>query len=334
MIHVIGMGSIGALVAHTIRSQGVPVTLVVRSGSLSRQGFDWTLNVLSTFGGQSKHDVSSGYHFQSSPVAETGSAGSIRTLVVCTKAYDSASAVLGVSSLLDNDTNIVTLNNGLGVEDEVRQILRSRSSSVLPKIYPGLLSHGAYKTEANTIVHAGLGPFWVLSPKNTQIDESMQTLMSALRPLGAEMLCSSLFRQRQLEKLLINAVINPITAITGEKNGSVDRHGILIEAILSESLEVLRQAFPAVPMDRRSIRMAVDGVVRKTKDNRSSMLQDVSAGRRTEVDYINGAIIRMAKDLHLRVDVNKALVSTLKRKIAGQPFVSDLTLLVQKRCDV
>ena len=97
------------------------------------------------------------------------------------------------------------------------------------------------------------------------------------------------------EKLLVNVGINALTALTGLKNGQLLDHPEtvrLMEALVSEAAEVA---------ERKGIRIAektiekVKAVAEATKENRSSMGQDFDFQRKTEIDAINGAVVREAR---------------------------------------
>ncbi|HUS79948.1 MAG TPA: ketopantoate reductase C-terminal domain-containing protein, partial [Armatimonadota bacterium] len=95
-------------------------------------------------------------------------------------------------------------------------------------------------------------------------------------------------------KAIVNAAINPLTALTGRPNGELLEHDDLrrtLGLVAEEAAAVAHACGVAVPA---GIVEVVEGVCRQTAENRSSMLQDVTAGRRTEVDYISGEIARRA----------------------------------------
>ncbi|KAF1995800.1 hypothetical protein P154DRAFT_526066 [Amniculicola lignicola CBS 123094] len=147
--------------------------------------------------------------------------------------------------------------------------------------------------------------------------------------------------QMQLEKLAVNCVINPLTVMLDARNGSVLYNYHLtrvMRLLLSEISLVIRnlpelQYIPNVSQrfDPGRLESMVVGVANRTKDNISSMLADVRAGRRTEIDYINGWIVKRGEEQGVSCLVNYMLLRMVKGK-AGMvqlemgedvPFVGD-----------
>lgn len=120
------------------------------------------------------------------------------------------------------------------------------------------------------------------------------------------------FKKHQWNKLFVNAVINPITALTGGTNGIVlSMHlGGTVEKIVEECVQVARSE--GIEADSESVLEFVYSVAEKTSQNTSSMLQDVLKGRITEIDSINGHLIRLAKKQMADVPLNEALYALVK----------------------
>jgi 2-dehydropantoate 2-reductase len=122
------------------------------------------------------------------------------------------------------------------------------------------------------------------------------------------------------EKLLVNAAINPLTALTGLPNGGLAEDKLLRDLMLAavaEGAAVAAAEGVALPED--PVRRAVE-VCRRTAQNRSSMLQDLDRGRRTEVDAINGFIVRKAKVYGIPAPVNGALYALVKGRERRGPW--------------
>ena len=113
-------------------------------------------------------------------------------------------------------------------------------------------------------------------------------------------------------KLAVNAAINPITALLRAKNGVVLENTYARDLAIKAAEEAWRVAaargvqLPVSPVEE-ALRIAA-----ATKENRSSMLQDISQCRRTEVDYINGAVVKYGEEVGVQTPVNKALWMLIK----------------------
>ncbi|GAF76047.1 unnamed protein product, partial [marine sediment metagenome] len=114
-------------------------------------------------------------------------------------------------------------------------------------------------------------------------------------------------------KVLVNVGINPLTALTGLRNGELLDH--------PEIRQVMKRAVEEAMMVAQSlgIEMEFDNPVEKvyevaeaTAANRSSMLQDVERGRKTEIDALNGAIVELGRRIGVDTPVNETLVAAVK----------------------
>jgi 2-dehydropantoate 2-reductase len=146
--------------------------------------------------------------------------------------------------------------------------------------------------------------------------------------LQPELLTPAQILEAQLEKLVINSVINPLTALKGCKNGEVfnGQDGdsdcrVLVREAGAIVRELLRRrsagaakgsATTGRDFSDPALLEAVRRVASATAGNTSSMLQDVRAGRETEIDFINGYLVRQAEVLGLPCERHKELVARVK----------------------
>lgn len=120
------------------------------------------------------------------------------------------------------------------------------------------------------------------------------------------------FKKQQWNKLFVNSVINPITALTGKTNGialSCQLKGT-VERIIEECVKVGRME--GIEAEKDDVLKLVNSVASKTALNTSSMLQDVQKGKVTEIDSINGHVIRLAKKHGISVPANETLYALVK----------------------
>lgn len=128
----------------------------------------------------------------------------------------------------------------------------------------------------------------------------------------------------RIEKLIVNAMINPLSAIFNRKNGQLFNQpaiAYLMRLLLSEASVVVRSLpeLASLPnLDSRFSTSRLENMVKHvaegTATNTSSMLQDVMAGRETEIDYINGYIIRKGEQLGIHCPHNRRVVQMVKDK--------------------
>ncbi|KAF1975585.1 hypothetical protein BU23DRAFT_588536 [Bimuria novae-zelandiae CBS 107.79] len=130
--------------------------------------------------------------------------------------------------------------------------------------------------------------------------------------------------QLQLEKLAVNCVVNPLTVMLDARNGSILYNYSLtrvMRLLLSEISLIIRslpelQYIPNVQhrFDPGRLENVVVGVANRTRDNISSMLADVRGGRQTEIDYINGWIVKKGEEMGIKCFMNYMLMHMVKGK--------------------
>jgi len=256
--------------------------------------------------------------------AGEGEKGMRRLFIFTVKGYDTERAVRDILPITDEESAFLTLQNGVGNEEVLRAHFPDE------RIIGGVTSHGITFQEPGQIIHAGKG----------------ETVIGAIRregdPLAKEV--SELFTDAGIEtrvtrnicgevwaKLIVNAAINPITAITGLKNGQVPELPELAETVkgvVGEAEETARAAgirLPGCNMLEKTF-----GVLRSTADNRSSMLQDILNGKRTEIDSINGAVVRYAERLGRDVPLNRTLTALVKA-IEGKENRENKNIEIEQR---
>ena len=155
----------------------------------------------------------------------------------------------------------------------------------------------------------------------TLLPPGFEPLARMLADAGLEARIEPEITAARLAKLLVNVAINPLAALFRVPNGALlePPHRVLLDALVREALPVLRAN--GLELDEAAALARVHGVARATAANRASMLQDVLAGRHTEIDAITGALLSMAEAAGLEVPTHRA-VHTLVRTIERGAFDS------------
>jgi 2-dehydropantoate 2-reductase len=202
--------------------------------------------------------------------------------------------------------------NGMGGEE------------VLPKTFPqkrviqAVTTEGARKESDTEVVQTGTGRTWVGSLAGNSRSADVDRLLQSGQSIGADLRWDPDIRHRMWEKLLINSVINPLTAILHVTNGE------LIEkpSFFSLALPIVEEATAVAEaegyaFDVGSTLQRVTDVCRQTAPNHSSMLQDVRKGRTTEISAINGYIAKKGEVYGIATPVNQ-WVTELVSAISGR----------------
>ncbi|KAI9765937.1 MAG: hypothetical protein M1840_007078 [Geoglossum simile] len=330
-IHILGIGNLGKLVAHSLRKSHpeTPITLLFHRPSLVEEWNKAGQFIEIVRNGEP--DRQSGYSYELVSKEQS----TIRNLVVATKAYATVQALKPLRDRLAPLSTLLFLQNGIGTIDEVTSSLFNQSSR--PNYLSGILNHGVYTTGPFSAVHAGfadtiLGPALPPSTEASTGSRQEETSFLIQQILSATMLAASLVSpsellQAQLQKLAVNAIINPLTVIFDCFNGELFHNTairVLIQAIISELSAVIHAIItsrngnldPAISarFSPENLEKIISGVGAKTAKNISSMRQDVRAGRMTEIDYINGYIIAQGAEYGIKCPQNSKLMDLVKEK--------------------
>lgn len=186
----------------------------------------------------------------------------------------------------------------------------------------GVLIGGSYFENETNVVHS---PAFSLTAGWTRGGfDGLDLFRDALaRPYLDVVLCDDIV-PRMVEKMAINAVANPISALVDAENAALARPDVapIVERVLTEIAAVAEARWPKMGLTRESLRTKLDEVLARTGLNFSSMLIDVRAGRRTEIDFLNAVFARWGDECGVPAPLNRTLVETLRAWEAG---MSDAT---------
>ena len=299
--YLLGAGNMGLLAAHYLRRAGFTVIALRR---------DATPTLERTLIRPDGDTVSLQFRCQRAPASETEplvGAGPIRRLVAACKAPFSAAALSGVP--LAADATVLRLQNGLGSLD-------------------GLLPAGARKVEvvsASAVKRDG-DAHRVVAENDTWMGESAAPGGPAagaaeppawFGPLARhwpKLHWPDDFRHRQWRKLVGNAVINPLTGLHDVANGHIFEDPALAaeaEQLAREADRVLTALDPTWPGDSLP---GVRALAEATAGNTSSMRADMQAGAVTEIDAINGWLLRQASELGIHLSAHRRIVAAVKSR--------------------
>ncbi|MCX7822525.1 MAG: 2-dehydropantoate 2-reductase [Syntrophobacterales bacterium] len=214
-----------------------------------------------------------------------------------------------LSRAITKDTIILTLQNGLGNAEILGDIFGTE------RLIVGTTAQGATLLEPGIVRHGGVGPTFVGLWKSDREGDAMDlinTVVSLFIRAGLEIHVSHDVTKLIWEKLLVNVGINAITAITGILNEGVYRYEPakkVSRKAVQEALQVASKL--GIPL-REDIEEHVLKVAVATGRNRSSMGQDVDRKHRTEIDAINGAIVKLGEELGVETPINWTLTNLVK----------------------
>ena len=213
------------------------------------------------------------------PDARTDPPASADLALVTVKAYDTADAA---RALADCELNCaLSLQNGLGNE-------RTLATALDAPVLAGTCTYGARQSTAGEVACTGVGTV-VLGAREGGRSPVADRVGRAFEEADVVTRVAENMPRRLWEKLAVNAGINAPTALARVPNGALrDGAGDVTRAAAREVAAAARDE--GVDLSDETAVEAVERVASATADNRSSMLQDVEQGRRTEVDSINGVV--------------------------------------------
>ncbi len=210
-------------------------------------------------------------------------------VIVLIKSYHTEQAAREIAAIRGTETQVLTLQNGLG---NVEQLMRHIPEQYL---YAGITYMGGTELAPGHVYHTGAG-LTLIAPL---LEQNMPAAMEKARyfnDLGISMGATNELKALQWKKLIINSAINPLSALFGQVNGLLPKNPDAVRDMASLVVEGVAVAQKVgVPLHYGEMWAAVLDTCKKTANNRSSMLADVEAGRPTEVEAINGSIIRLGE---------------------------------------
>lgn len=224
--------------------------------------------------------------------------------ILTTKAYDTRTATRQIMKKFGK-TPILSLQNGLKNEEIIAEIVGKENT------IGGITSHGVTFSKDGEIFHAGKGET-VIGELDGKMSKRIKEICRIFNEAGIETRISRNIIKEIWKKTIINCAINTITSILKCKNGEILKNkyaSSLLEKICIECIEVAKAEKIEI---KENIIGKVKEVASKTADNYSSMLQDIMRGKRTEIEEINGEIIKIAKKNKINACVNETLYLLIK----------------------
>ncbi len=225
--------------------------------------------------------------------------------IIFVKSHQTTEAARWAGQLLKPDGLALTLQNGLGNLETIAAVVGAA------RAVQGVTSHGATLLGPGQVRHAGQGPTHLAT--RPAIGDQLNAVAALFTEAGFEVHLSDNLDGLIWGKLIVNAGINPLTAILRVPNGrlaEVEPARALMVAAVDEAARVARAKGITLPYDNPQQQAVTVAVA--TAPNRSSMLADVLRGAPTEIDVINGAIVREGARLDIPTPVNQALVWLVK----------------------
>ena len=275
--HILGAGSMGILWATRLARAGLPVTLIVRNAARLRAYKEAQGLTLIEGGHSQRFDIAAQTPEMNAPIQ--------RLLVTC-KAYDAERAVAQIAARLSPGAELILLQNGLGSQQAVARLVPQARCIFASS------TEGAFRESDWRVVHAGHGHIWL----GDSHQHAPAPWLKELQQSGISHEWSTSILTRLWRKLALNCAINPLTVLYNCRNGGLQQHSDEVNLLCAELSNLLAHCGHAEAA--HDLIHDVERVIQATASNYSSMHQDVTQGRRTEISYLLGYACAAARDAH------------------------------------
>ena len=289
---IVGPGAMGCLFGARLKMAGFDVTILdynrERAEMLNRQGI--------------MVEGVSGDYTAMVPVVIDEVKDRFDFALLCVKANRTRTAGESLKGMLHRETIIVTLQNGIGNLEILEDIFGKE------RVLGGVTAEGATVLGWGKIRHAGVGST-IIGPRGKR----SENLAAALKKADFKAEAADNVEGLLWGKLIVNAGINALTAVTRLKNGRLPQvagTNLIMEELVREAEAVAAAKNIKLPYNDPLVR--VREVCRNTSGNIASMLQDVLNKKETEIDFINGAIVMEGEMLGIPTPANRTLTYLVK----------------------
>ena len=295
-ICIVGDGAIGLLYSHFLSADN-QLTIVTRSG-------DGNQRYCYQQGQQQQIIAASVLTTKQLPKLTNCK---IDTIIFAVKAYQVSDAFEQLKPYFSEQCNIVLSHNGLSDLAPLQNQLQNEQA-----LYFLTTRLAGFKVTPTTVVHTGNGES-VLGSCNAAADSGYLRLMQQLAGLP-HINFSEHIALLRWQKLLVNIAINPLSALHNVKNGALTapKYSGVILNTLNEACTVANKL--GINLHLATALQSAYQVMSDTKDNFSSMHQDVLHNRMTEIDAMCGYICQQGKQLGIDTPHNQSLAEAIRHK--------------------
>jgi len=300
-IAVVGAGAIGSLFGSLLAQAGNEVTLIGRRDHMDAVGFEG----LRIEGPKPQHVT----NLQTTSNIAEAAEKRYDLVLLTVKAYATIQAASDAKRLIRDETVLLSLQNGLGVEEHILDLIGREH------LMRGVTGCGAILDRPGVVIHTGVGET-VVGELNGTVTARAEHIAEVLSASGLPTKATSNISGAVWMKTLVNSGINPFAALTGMRNGELLR----FEGLRSLMAEVVEEGWRVA--EKLGVELGGDPVsqtfstAEATSENINSMLVDLEKGRATEIDYMNGAIWHLGERAGVVTPLNRLLTQLVKARVS------------------
>jgi len=297
-IAIIGPGAIGILFAYALERSGIIPTLYYRNKNRYLDAIEEGGPRIKIRGRVYPLKAKLSY-------IESDDKSIYDIIIIATKAYDFEKALEETVKILDENGLVLSVQNGLGSLEKAEEYLGSvRTASAV-------ITYGVTRHSLTDIEIKGFGEIYI-GQRSVEENPLIKIIIKNLVKGGLNVKYVDDIDSYRWLKLLINSAIGPVTAIFRKENKVIielDEAKKIAYSIIDEGIKIV---------DKIGIELAGDpykemiNIVKKTSMNISSMLQDILSHKKTEIDYINGAIVKYGVKYNIPTPINNLMLYIVK----------------------
>ncbi|MHA1668717.1 MAG: ketopantoate reductase family protein [Candidatus Heimdallarchaeaceae archaeon] len=230
-----------------------------------------------------------------------------KSVIITSKAYHNSILAEYLVDFIEEESSILLFQNGLKIEEPFLKAGKNW------KITRAVSSIASFRDKEGKVTEISSG-LTMLGGINCG-EAELQKWRVLLSSIGLEVTIPDDFKKRFWLKIIANSSINPLGAITKLRNGEIIKDKQLLRIIGNIIDEILLVIKDEIRIPYSEVFNYVLEIAKETAENKCSMLQDRERGVRTEIDFLNGEIIRMAKHKNIAVPINEGIVSIVYKLI-------------------
>jgi 2-dehydropantoate 2-reductase len=302
-----GAGGTGGYFGALLARAGEDVTFIARGAHLE---------AICTQGLTVKSRLAGDFILPVKATCDPGEVGPVELVLFCVKAYDTATAAEQIRPLVCQDTVILSVQNGIDNEEEIGRVVGNE-----PAI--GAAAYVSSVIEAPGVIAQRAGPGKIVfgelaggtSPRTERLQSMFQRagIAAELRPD---------IRITLWDKFLFICAVNGITALTGLPIGPIlacPETSALLRGTMEEVDAVARASGITLPDE--CVDQALAFLTQLESSARGSMYYDLAAGRRLELEVLNGTVVRLGREHGIPTPLNFAIYAALKPFADGAPTI-------------
>ncbi|WP_417880741.1 ketopantoate reductase family protein [Vibrio sp.] len=289
-IGIIGIGALGSLWATKLQQAGHDVLAITRDHS--HRSISIALDE------QAKFEI---------PANSLTQLSTCQTIIITVKSTQVTQAIEPLFNYLSADIPLIFLHNGMGALDQLSEQWNQHP------LFLATTTQAAFKPNSQQVKHTGIGQTLIGPYRATKLTPQLDSIIQELDSALPKVMWHNHINDALWQKLAINCVINPMTAIYQCKNGELlqAQYKTEVDNLINECQQVMQAAGHTPSLNELST--TIKQVMLATGDNFSSMHQDIHHQRTTEIEFITGFLVKQAQRYNIEVPNHQRLFQKVKQ---------------------